>query len=262
MKRSWSWQVKGVAIGVGVTVFGLFIGWCMAGLATVTEPLYFSIITCLTYLAVGMALAPLVFKEKHFLLAVFLSLGTFLLLRCILIVGMFHVLQFKLEEQFHSAGSIFARAFWVVLIQSVCIYLTLLVGVWILKKTEVRFGGAELIDIEVKPKAEEGTCSACGKRTVIAAEREILSFLGMKKRYLCQHCLSFIRGNPVVAILEAISQIVIGSVIFVGVFVNIATVNSNNQTYIWVALLALGSYALGGLRKLIASCWGVFKVKH
>lgn len=264
-KATWPWQAKAFTIGVGVLLLDFIIGWCVTDLFEVVSQPFLWAIIYLVYAVCGMALATVVFKEQHALSLVFTSLGTTLVLRCAFVALMFPVLHGRLAEPFQSVGLALAKAFWGTLIQAVYIYLPLLAGMRFLRKTEMQFGFAEPTDVKWNADSDfdEGTCKTCGKRTVIAVSRS-LPFLGKSDRYFCQHCHSFIGGNPLVSTLQGIAEGVTASFFFVCLFAGmIASTSGQPPTdYRSLVLLVLIVGAFDGLRKVVVSSWVFVKLRH
>jgi len=260
-KRNWPWQTKAVAIAVGALFLDLSIVWSATDLLGMVAPAVFLATTYLIYGVLGLALATVVFKERNLVALVVVSLSASLVLRCALVAVMFPVLQAGLEEPLRSMGPAVAKAFWVTLIQGICVYLPLLAGIRFLRKTEAQFGFEAASAVEIGAEFDEGTCMTCGKRTVVAASRW-LSFLGKSHRYFCQHCHNFIGGNPVDSALQGLAQSVTTSFFFVCLAAGMGASASDQSTFRLAVLSALIFGAFDGLRKVIVSCWVICKVRR
>jgi len=98
-----------------------------------------------------------------------------------------------------------------------------------------------VIDATTGKKADVGTCSKCGKDTVVAIVRT-LSFPGSKReKFYCQHCKAFIKGNPAVSACVGIAEIGIS---ILGVLLATAfeprtgsTPGTGGAVFMWIALV-------------------------
>jgi hypothetical protein len=99
-------------------------------------------------------------------------------------------------------------------------------------------------------------CGECGKTTVTAVERSI-KFLGKGQRYFCEHCRTFIGGNPLKAAVDGLAGAVI-SFVFLCVFALSSQPGKSSTAWSLVGFMfILGVFS--GLRKIGESGYALFK---
>lgn len=115
-----------------------------------------------------------------------------------------------------------------------------------------------------KNKYDMGTCSNCGIITKIAKESFFLiGFLGKSKKYFCDNCGSFIRGNPLKNIVMGLAEIIFSVILSAGLAA--LFYKPGPQPYSLNIFLLFCFYGIyDGIKRIILSIIGIYKsgLKH
>ena len=211
-----------------------------------------------SYCVLGLAIADLSYNIKKFSLVLVISVGTFFLVRFLLMVILIGLDKATVRTLMATTA-----------MEAITVFLSAAVFRPIFRFTEPKFNFAEIHDIEkdlVNPKTEEkydmGVCSKCGTKIIIAHQR-FISVLGKSEKHFCDYCGTFLRTNPLKAMLEGLAESII-SLVFLLLILGVmrmseqgATDHHNSYQSIFLIILLVGIF--DGINRIFAGTMGIIK---
>lgn len=238
-------------------LFGLFVGL----LTTPADEWFLRGLLFAVYVSFGLVAANFFYRLRGGYVTVAISVALLLALR----IGFFFLVT-NTDLRDYVKGSSDSNLFTTVVtntaLEIAFIFVPLIVWGWLLKRAEPRLNFTTVSNVrrDLKTpkgaKFDDGTCGRCDKSTVIAVEG-ITGFLGKRQRFFCQHCGTFIHGNPLTAMVDGFAAVV--SFVFFTGFVLTSPSGGNTSTAhsLFGAFLIVG--ICGGLKKAGASGYACFK---
>lgn len=239
-------------------LFGMY----SSALSKIGDAWFLRTMLLLIYVSSGVFAAGYFYKLEKFTVAVILSFVSLFVLRGVLLAlfasSALNESATSNVDMTPAIGTAMLNTF----LAAVFVYVPLIACSYLLKQTEPRFDFGEALNIKrnikdlvSKKKHDEGTCNKCGQVTIIAKERAI-EFFGKSERYFCEHCKSFIGGNPVKAALQGIAESIFCFFVFIGL-VAIQDASRDHATSIMTLVMLIGVF--DGFRR----CWtGLMALKR
>lgn len=239
-------------------LFGLFVGL----LTTPADEWFLRGLLFAVYVSFGLVAANFFYKLRGSHATVAISVGLLLALR----IGFFFLVTNTDLRDYVKAASdpnLLTAMLSNTGFEIALIFVPLVAWGWLLQRCEPRLNFTTVSDIrrDLKDtegdKFDDGTCGRCAKTTVIAVQG-FTGFLGKRQRFFCQHCRTFIHGNPLTAMVDGFAAAVISFVFFTG-FVLTSPSGGNTSTAhsLFGMLLLVG--ICGGLKKAGLSGYASFK---
>jgi len=204
------------------------------------------------YVSFGLVAANLFYKSRSGYTTIAMSIALLLALR----FGSFLlVTNTSLRESVKIASdpNLLATLLMNTSLEIAFIFVPLIMWGWVLKRWEPRLSFTTVANVRRDLKDKEGdkfddaTCGKCGETTVIAVQG-FTGVLGKRERYFCQHCRTFIHGNPLTAMVDGLAAAVISFAFLCGLALTYPTGSTTS-----------GPHSLGVLFLFVGVCAGLKK---
>jgi len=207
----------------------------------------FRVIIVILYSSVGIWFADYIYRLKKMALIIVLLFPTLFLYRY-LIATFFKpgVIRIALINTFYEA---------------LIIYVSMIVFCIIFRHFEQKIKFAEIKDIKslsdpnTKKSYDIGTCSKCKSPTTVAKERSLF-ILGTNRKYFCDNCGTFVRGNPLNNVFLGITETFSSTAFLIGRISNIQGTPSTTSSMLTLLFL-VGIY--DGLKRTYFGILGIIR---
>jgi hypothetical protein len=241
-------------------LFRLFVGL----LTTPADEWFLRGLLLAVYMSFGLVAANFFYKLRGGYTTVGVSVTLLLALR---IVFFFLVTNTDLRDYVKGSAdpNLLATVITNTALEIAFIFVPLIVWGWLLERAEPRLDFTTVKNVQRDLKTPKGSkfdvgmCGRCDKSTVVAVEG-ITGFLGKRQRFFCEHCGTFIHGNPLTAMVDGFAAAVISFVFFTGFVLtlpsggNTSTAHSLFGAFLLVGICAGLKKAGGILQKLPSVC--------
>ena len=223
-----------LSLPISVIIFNLIIGLTFSGFVPANPVSTQMILINVLYVLLGSSMAIYVYKFKK----------AFLLVICSFVVIFSMYMLLMLAYRAASVGDIIENS----MRELIWIYGALICFVLFFRYAEVKLNFAEALHIkelteeDTNLKYDTGTCSGCGQATVIA--REISSGSAKNKFCFCDHCGSYIRGNPLTGTLLGIVMLCMTLILLYAMNAGSERSASDSLNLLFVLFLYLGGRTL------------------
>jgi hypothetical protein len=242
-------------------LFGLFVGL----LTTPADEWFLRGLLFSVYVSFGLVSANFFYKLRGGYVTIGVSIALLLALR----IGFFFLITNTDLRDYAKGGSdpnLLTTVITNTGLELVFIFVPLIAWGWLLKRfepwlnfTTVTNIRTDLKDVEGE-KFDDGTCGRCDKTTVVAVQG-FTGFLGKRQRFFCQHCRTFIHGNPLTAMVDGFAAAVISFVFFTGLVLTSPSSGSTSTAHNLFGMFLLVGIC-GGLKRAGASAYASFKSYH
>jgi hypothetical protein len=239
-------------------IFGVFVGF----ITTPVDELFLRGLLYAVYISFGLVAANFFYKMRGGYTAIGISIVLLIALR---IAFFFLVINTDLRS--YLTGSLDPYLLTTVITNTALeipfVFAPLIIWGWLLTRAEPRLHFTTVSNVrrdQKTPKGskyDDGECGKCGQTTVTAVEG-ITGFLGKRQRFFCEHCKTFIHGNPMTAMVDGFAAAVISFVVFTGFVLTSPNSGSTSNAHNLFGMFLLVGIA-GGLKKAGASAYASFK---
>jgi hypothetical protein len=230
--------------------------WFFTPLAVQIPASYMLVISCLYFVCLGAWVADYVYLFKKMASILMISFVNLLIFRCIVL--------------FFLAPSLITGAFIFMILSSAPLFIFAAIFSLIYRYSESRLPFAEIQgfageinDPLTKKISSQGICGYCKKTTTITVKKTDGLGLSSDKKYFCDQCGIFIRGNPVrnflLGITEASFAVVFLFAYFARTYEHTNTNASSSVNYFLLfSLIAIWD----SIKRIILGMRGISKKPH